>query len=157
MPKYCVGDRIFRTKGDATKEIRRVLHGSKLEAPLAGEDGQLIRDLFALHPHSDRIAKSLGIVLHFFVREHSYEGTMTRGFYAKHAREVTSFSYMTCLNPSRAKPDSLTAMRRMIMAGQRDILRAHFLFSATARCSYCKELIGKKKTRTFTMRNRSSA
>lgn len=134
-----IGAHWFKRKGDAVKEIRRVLHEATLGQNLVGDDLDLIRALFAMHPGAADENMRKGIPLNFCVREHSFHGTRTRGFYALHLREFTAFSYLTCLDPRRSEPNLLAVMRASILLGQRRVKQEYYLGRDIAPCAYCKK------------------
>lgn len=126
----------FRRKGDAVAEVRRILHASTFDVQLVGDEQEIVRALFDLHPHSAEVKQRKG-VLGFAVKENNFHGARTRGFHVLHGRDTTPFSYLTCFNPERAVPDPLATMRAAIILGQRTVLQAFFAGRQEAPCSYC--------------------
>lgn len=123
-----IGKFHFQKKANARACIRRILHSAAPGKPLEGDDGELIRALFALHPSAAILKQRLGLVLSITAQEHQYGGVTMRGFYAHLMRERVAFSYLTCLNPKRSVPDPLAVMRRAIMPGQHHFKLAFFDF-----------------------------
>ena len=136
MARFPLGVRTFRTKGDAISEVRRVLNAVPLETMIRGDDGVLVRDLFALHPGAAQ--KARGGVIGFMVRLNCYLGCTTRGFHVVHNDgSSTDFSYQPCFNARLAEPSVFAAMRAAIMLSQRQVMMQAFLRGEVARCPGC--------------------
>jgi hypothetical protein len=129
-----LGTVVFRTKREATAEVRRILHSAPIEVAFADRDLTLIAALFDRHPR-----RPPGEVVKFCVGINNYRGALTRGFQAHFADgEVSRFSYIPCLSPTADSPSLVKVMRAAIMLSQRVKLREYYRGRPFMPCHECK-------------------
>jgi hypothetical protein len=104
-----IGDRVYRTKKDATAAIREVLYRYPVGATLNPEDAQFIAQLLLEHPEAKD--KILCGVASFQIEQNG----PTRGFWLTRTDGTrTDFSYVSCLTPVTPERDALNGLRSAI-------------------------------------------
>lgn len=53
MAAFCIGDRTFRSKGEALRAVQKVLHETPTGGAVDPDGLSLLRDLLEMHPHRD--------------------------------------------------------------------------------------------------------
>ena len=120
MAKFCIGDRVFRSKKAATEVVQSVLHKYELGATLNVEDSGFIWDLLHLSRKAKE-KKGCGID-HFEVRKDEWptQGRRpgedcTRCFWVvRNDGTSVSFSLHRCINPDTPEQRVKAAFRLVV-------------------------------------------
>lgn len=145
-----IGDKIFKTKKDATKFIQSILYKYSLKGSLNGEDLIFICDLLNLHPNR---SKKIGVGIESIIVEK--EKTFNRTTHFSIVRIDGSredFSFGKCLTPSMNNPEKLfRSSARRAVADQIISFRDNYYLKnqdgdKNAKCDITGLLIGKNSS-----------
>lgn len=100
-----IGDKIFKTKNEATNFIRTILYKYPLNSPLIDDDLIFVCDLLSCHPEKD---KKIGIGVKSIIveKEKTYNKTIHFSIIRTDNSKV-DFSFGKCLTPSLNTPIKL--------------------------------------------------
>lgn len=109
MPKFSIGHRVYRTKGEAGDAIRAIRDrypvGSTVDQL---EDQKLLRDLIDLHEHA---AEKIGCGIESFAVDRPARGAHSGFKIIRTDGSEIDFSFLACLTPPNHRKQVLDAMR----------------------------------------------
>ncbi|WP_329167785.1 DCL family protein [Streptomyces sp. NBC_01685] len=109
MPKFSIGPRTYRTKGEATKAVQAIRDAYNVGEMVDDHDDHgLLRDLIDMHP--DAVEK-IGCGVDSFVIDRPMVGRHSGFKLVRTDGTEIDFSFLTCLSPPNHRQQVLAAMR----------------------------------------------
>lgn len=124
MPKFSIGHRTYRTKGEAGDAVRAIRDRYDVGATVDQLDDQkLLRDLIDLHKEA---SEKIGCGIHSFVIDRPLRGQHSGFKIVRTDGSEIDFSYLSCLSPPNHRQQVLAAMRGEVA----DAVSAYFAMRA---------------------------